>query len=328
MITQKELAKIFGVTRTTVARALNGGEGISDKTREDILKLANEMGYEKNYLGSSLAKKKKRTIIAILQKNIDIDNYLKLEEGLYNFKEKIKNYGINLKIYKVNSITKQCEILKQYLEKDIDTLIIQPIETLKINKILESHKKKIPVISIGKALNHSIFIELEQKKTGKVAANILSNMIDKNKKILIVDMELKKESNNKYLNGFCKRLEEDKIKYSGPIKIESLLENKSKILKHLSSDIEGIYFSKYSSELIEYITNNSEKDYKFITNEFNKKTEKMLKKKIITAIVVEDFYKQGYIAGEIAFEIGSNNTFEIKRKYRSDIKIYFNENLK
>ena len=50
MITQKELAARLGISRTTIARAINNSPNIKPETKEKILKLVKELGYEKNYV--------------------------------------------------------------------------------------------------------------------------------------------------------------------------------------------------------------------------------------------------------------------------------------
>jgi LacI family transcriptional regulator len=47
-ITQQELASRLGVTQMTVSRALNGKGSMSAKTRERVLKLADQLGYRPN----------------------------------------------------------------------------------------------------------------------------------------------------------------------------------------------------------------------------------------------------------------------------------------
>ena len=55
-ITSTELAKICGVSQGTVDRALNDRSGISPKTKERILKAADEYGYIKNMHASGLVR--------------------------------------------------------------------------------------------------------------------------------------------------------------------------------------------------------------------------------------------------------------------------------
>lgn len=60
MVTQKEIAEKLGISRTTVARAINGSPLIKEETKKKILELVKETNYEKNYVGSSLAGKKNK----------------------------------------------------------------------------------------------------------------------------------------------------------------------------------------------------------------------------------------------------------------------------
>ncbi len=56
-VTLKDVAEKLGVTITTVHKALNGKEGVSEKRRAEIMKVAAQMGYKVNYMASSLSKK-------------------------------------------------------------------------------------------------------------------------------------------------------------------------------------------------------------------------------------------------------------------------------
>ncbi|MBH1941187.1 LacI family DNA-binding transcriptional regulator [Mobilitalea sibirica] len=58
MITIQELSKQCGVSVSTVSKALNGYSDISDKTRELVIKTANEMGYFPNANARALKLKK------------------------------------------------------------------------------------------------------------------------------------------------------------------------------------------------------------------------------------------------------------------------------
>ena len=68
-VTLKDVAEKLGVTITTVHKALNGKEGVSEKRRAEIMKVAAQMGYKVNYMASSLSKKKFH--IAVVLPNTD-----------------------------------------------------------------------------------------------------------------------------------------------------------------------------------------------------------------------------------------------------------------
>lgn len=54
MISITDIAATIGVNPSTVSRALNGKKGVSEKTREKILKLCKESGYEPNDMARGL----------------------------------------------------------------------------------------------------------------------------------------------------------------------------------------------------------------------------------------------------------------------------------
>lgn len=62
MITIKDIARIAGVSHTTVSRALNNNPLIKPDTRERILRIASEMNYVPNYSAKNLVTRKSNTI--------------------------------------------------------------------------------------------------------------------------------------------------------------------------------------------------------------------------------------------------------------------------
>ncbi len=67
-----DIAKELGVSISTVSRALNGKSGISDKTREKVLKTAEKLNYVPNQTAINLVTKSSNTIAAIIP---DIMNF-------------------------------------------------------------------------------------------------------------------------------------------------------------------------------------------------------------------------------------------------------------
>lgn len=328
MITQEKLAQQLGITRTTVARALNGSKNIKSETKEKILKLAEQLGYEKNYLGSSLAKNKKKKITAIIVNSINEDYSKQLKKGLKDFQEETKAYGIKIKILEVNinDSKKQLELLKETIDSKIDGLIIIPLDRQNILNILKPVKDKIKIVSIGKPLfNDSVFIDSKYEKSGRIVAEIFINIVSKNKKILLIDAGDDLLSSGEYLKGFYKKIIESNRKIVGPVKIENFMQNKKRIFSYLSDEIGGIYINRYAYETIEYLSKSNEFQTKFVINGLNDKIIKLLKDKKIVATVSEDIYNQGYIAGKKIFELLYKTGLKSSQDYSTKINIIFNE---
>lgn len=65
--TLKDISARLNISATSVHRALTGKEGISNALREKILETAREMGYEKNYVASSIKRKAIRIAVILPQ---------------------------------------------------------------------------------------------------------------------------------------------------------------------------------------------------------------------------------------------------------------------
>ena len=74
-ITQKELADMAGVAVSTVSRALNDKQGVSQETREKILDLAKEYNYKPNRMAQGLAKQKTNMLALLLPDLKNPENY-------------------------------------------------------------------------------------------------------------------------------------------------------------------------------------------------------------------------------------------------------------
>lgn len=308
MITQKEIAKRLGISRTTVARAINGSESIKEETKRKILELVKETNYEKNYIGSSLGKKKSKKVYALVVKS---KNEFYTQEVLRGIEEsateyRAYNYKIDMRITDINNPKEQIEELeKVLLNDDMDGLIITPLAKEKIYKILEPYLKKIKVISLGIRLHKDIpHVGPDHKKQGKIAGGLMVNLLREAEKLLIVDNGDDKVSSKLYLDGFTKRVKEENIEIEGPIKcdgIDSSIEYLT--LKLQDKSIRGLYINRYSHDILEKLPIELLNERKIVTNGIGKIIKALIKKKIITVTVMEEISSEGYIAGKRMFEM-------------------------
>ncbi|MBO8161686.1 MAG: LacI family DNA-binding transcriptional regulator [Thermosipho sp. (in: Bacteria)] len=95
MATIKDIAKKAGVSISTVSYALNNSPKISQKTKEKIWKIANELNYQPNTFARSL-KGKKRNLIGLVVHEIRGPYYQELVRGIQDV---AVMYGYNLIIF-------------------------------------------------------------------------------------------------------------------------------------------------------------------------------------------------------------------------------------
>lgn len=94
-----DIAKKAGVSIATVSRVVNNSDGIADKTREKVLKVADELGYHPQAYAQGLARKKKNIIMVVVPV---LSNYFFMEV-LAGIQDEISKYDYDLNIFNVQS---------------------------------------------------------------------------------------------------------------------------------------------------------------------------------------------------------------------------------
>lgn len=131
MTTIKDIAKVAGVSVTTVSRALNGYSDVSNKTRQRIMDVAKELNYSPNTVARSLVMKKSKTI-GLLVSNMNRDGVKDnfTFEVLCGINQASADSEYDLVLFSTTS-TKQREKTYTQLcrERRVDGVIIQGIRT-------------------------------------------------------------------------------------------------------------------------------------------------------------------------------------------------------
>lgn len=80
-MTIKDIAKAAGVSTASVSNALNGRKNVSNETRQKILRICDEMGYQSSSVGRTLNDTDAKTILFIISE-FDRQFYLKIIQGI------------------------------------------------------------------------------------------------------------------------------------------------------------------------------------------------------------------------------------------------------
>lgn len=332
MVTQKEIAEKLGISRTTVARAINGSPSIKKETKDKIMELVEKYNYEKNYIGSTLALKTRKVIYALVVKSKN-EFYTKgIYDGICEAEKEFRPYNMSIKIIQtdINDEELQLRKLKEILlEDDIGGLIITPLAKEKIYKILKPYLENLKVISLGMRLHKDILhVGPDYKKMGRIAGEIMCNILRDKEKILIIDNGDDRVSSKAYLDGFVSKIKGSDLDIIGPIKgnsVESTIEIVQKYCEE--DDIKGIYINRYSQDSLNKIPKKLLIGKKIVTNGMDDLIKKLIKNKVVTATVKEQVFLEGYTAGKKIFDQVIRN-YEIVNKWEVlKPRIIFLENL-
>ena len=239
----KEIAKLSNVSVATVSRVINNRSGFSKETREKVLKIIDETGYEANNIAKSLRMSKSHSIGIIVP---DIGNFFfadvvqKIEELLFE-----KNYATIICNTARNS-SKEKAYLKMLESKMIDGLIvISGAEQFE----LENINSDFPLICIDRMPKNpesTIFISSNHYQGAFEATELL---LSKGCKNLCVALHRKISSaSQERLTGFKDALKKNNMRYNEKNNFLYLpaekTDNKISVIKKYlenNPDIDGIF---------------------------------------------------------------------------------------
>lgn len=148
MTNLKTIAKIAGVSPSTVSRILSGKNKRVNKKVEKILEIAEKLGYRKNLVAQSI-RTGKTYIIGVIVSDISYSFYPEIVRGIEDELSK-KNYAMIL----YNSLEdpeKEKKALHNLVERQVEGVIISPIiEDVNEKYFWELKEKGIPFVVIDR----------------------------------------------------------------------------------------------------------------------------------------------------------------------------------
>ena len=117
--TSYDVARVAGVSQSTVSRCFQPDGGISKGTRDAVLKVAEELGYTRNALARSLITKRSRMIGVIATKFTIRNN----PELVFTLSGALRDHGLGMLLLIVETDDAVGDILQQALEYPLDGLI-------------------------------------------------------------------------------------------------------------------------------------------------------------------------------------------------------------
>lgn len=155
MATIKDVARIAGVSISTVSYALNNSPKVSTKTRERILAIAREINYQKHGIASDLKRNSTNTI-ALIVTDLAGPHYSELVQGIQEV-TLAKGYDL----LACSSIGGDNSTAIKFLtEKRVDGAIILA-HNIDDEMIISSARKEFPVVLLDRKVNSEFVVSIE-----------------------------------------------------------------------------------------------------------------------------------------------------------------------
>ncbi|MCB2153794.1 LacI family transcriptional regulator [bacterium] len=174
MLTMSDVAKLCGVSRQTVHAVINNKPGVSEKTRQKILRVVKEHNYRPNKLAAALNTKSMR-LVGVTILNIRNPFFADLIQGINRV---LKSSDYHLMVFEVSTKDEEEEAIETLLAYQVTGIICSPFQDPSRTGHLEAVQKRgIPLVSIGPVSGLGTHhVEAEPFEVGAQAAQHLIDM--------------------------------------------------------------------------------------------------------------------------------------------------------
>lgn len=154
MVSLKDIAAACGVSASTVSKALNDLDDISEKRKAMIRQKANEMGYLPNMAARALKTKMTHNIGVLF-----IDDYHSglthpyFAPVLESLKTEVENLGYDITFINKNVGGREMSYLEHCRYRNVDGVVIANVDFTK-EEVVELVESNIPVVTIDHVFNN------------------------------------------------------------------------------------------------------------------------------------------------------------------------------
>lgn len=154
-INANDVAKLAGVSQSSVSRVFFGGASVSEKTRKKVLAAAEELGYTPNEFARSLITNKTR-IIGLVMKGVTNPFY---PQVLKEFTAAFKKLGYSILFVQTNNEEIQKEDVEMLLNYNVAGVIITDA-MLSLKVTADIKKNKIPLVLFNRKVEKKDFFSV------------------------------------------------------------------------------------------------------------------------------------------------------------------------
>ena len=217
--TIKDIAQMAGVSAGTVDRVLHNRGDVSQKSKEKVQKVLDEINYQPNVFAIGLAAKKKYTITCMIPYYVEHDYWHSVATGIERARQELRPFNVSVDyLHYKHGDRKSYQDACQKIEKsNTDALLLAPNfreDTLSMLAYLKD--KNIPFAFIdfdieeAKALK---YIGQNSYKSGYIAAKILMRNYQQGQELILflnnnkdnpAEIQMKRR-----LEGFMKYISEE-----------------------------------------------------------------------------------------------------------------------
>lgn len=204
----RELARLARVSIGTVDRALNGRPEVSKKTRDRILRLAEEHGYRPNLNARALSTGKAGIKIGVCIPREIHFFYDELRDGILEEGERHSCLGIDLNYEPIKALgSDEVSAVARIIKTGIQALIITPGNSAELAPLIDEAEQErnirvVCVASDDSLSNRSTAVCVEPRMNGMLAGELLAGFVPAYSKVAVFTGMLTTEDHARKVSGF------------------------------------------------------------------------------------------------------------------------------
>lgn len=340
MTTMKDIAKMANTSIGTVDRALNNKPGVSAKTRERIMAIAESLDYKPNRLGKALVLRNKNMQLGFIIEPITNPFFEELKRGAEQMRDALNEYGITTHIFCMNTHEEKemVELLDRMSDMGVAGIALNAINSpVVIDKLVKLRESGHRIVTCSTDISRGYrdcFVGFCHEKSARVAAELLAKFTGKKGEFLVTIGYRYIMAHMQRLNGFESKIKEE---YPG-ISLAGVLEAEEndeiafrETLKALEGNdrINGIFIAGYGIKGVAKAVEvkNLGRDIKIICYDNSAFVTDYVKKGVIDAVICQDPEKQGYMALKILSDLIIGDKEVRSDTYTTSIDIRLCENI-
>jgi LacI family transcriptional regulator len=206
----REIAEALGTSIGTVDRALHDRPGVSPKTRAQVLRMADQLGYKPNIAARSLKLNRKLRIAAVLPREIAAF-FDPLRAGIRAAAEETVGMQVTLDFYEHPRLGKgDLELLEKLAKNDYDGLLFTPGRPRELGPAIRGLSEKgIAMLCVASDVPNServAAVTVDAHASGAMAAELLSLKLQSPSRVTMITGELAIFDHAEKLRGFASTL--------------------------------------------------------------------------------------------------------------------------
>lgn len=222
----RSVARLAGVSVSTVSRALNGYSDVNEETRRRIQEAAEELGYRASHAASTLRKKQTDTVTFMVSKPWTrfVDPYfLGIIDGL---ELALTANGLDLQVTLARNFDDELDVIRRAVDRERSDALIFARTRPEDERIDWLEQRSFPFITVGRTFRNShSFVDRDQVKLGKDAVRRLAAL--GHRRIGHLTTPLRYTYTHLTIEGFIQGLEAAGLDYDPQLDVECFLSRKT-----------------------------------------------------------------------------------------------------